>query len=478
MLSLVPKPRSNIPELASKISARISKKSGPPVVVHSVGDFIALHNTDVFKGLSVGFVPTMGSLHSGHMKLIAAARPSHDVLVVSIFVNPAQFSPEEDYEQYPRDLEGDVKKLETQSAGVDVVFAPDPEDMYPKNPRAIVPTVTVEPNFVNGLSEAACRPTFFRGVATVVLKLFNIVRPARAYFGQKDAMQVSVIISMVKDLNVPIDLQIVPTAREADGLASSSRNVYLTPAMREKAPILYKSLCAAYEMLKEAKEPVKASDVQEVVRKVLVTEPMVLEIEYISVASVETAQEVETVQFGPDADPVLVAIAVKFGAPGLRLIDNIWKILGHHIVARMLWPLLLTGGGLVGLNYHAAKELDDKQGSTSSSRASTFAPTFVLGLITGLWVGVTFGPWFTRTWSTVDSWMRWLRLAPPLPPSRPNDPHRTEGHYPYGGQYPSQPIPPGYGLSYGPPPGSHPYGGDPHYQQQMSGGGGQAPRYA
>ncbi|EER00793.1 Pantoate--beta-alanine ligase, putative [Perkinsus marinus ATCC 50983] len=324
MLSLVPKPRSDISELAAKISARIAAKAGPPVVVRSVGDFVALHNTDVFRGLSVGFVPTMGSLHSGHMKLIATARPNHDVLVVSIFVNPAQFSPEEDYEQYPRDLEGDLKKLETESAGVDVVFAPEPADMYPKNPRAIVPSVTVEPNFVNGLSEAACRPTFFRGVATVVMKLFNIIRPERAYFGQKDAMQVSVIISMVKDLNVPVELEVVPTAREADGLASSSRNVYLTPAMREKATILYKSLCAAYDMVKSASKPVKASEVEDVVKRTLLAEPMVLGIEYISVASVETAQEVETIQFGPEAEPVLVAIAVKYGGANLRLIDNMW----------------------------------------------------------------------------------------------------------------------------------------------------------
>ena len=189
---------------------------------------------------SWGLVPTMGFLHAGHLSLVKRARAENDHVAVSIFVNPTQFGPNEDLAAYPRDLDRDLSLLEP--LGVDLVFNPSPEVMYPPNYQTYV---TVEE--VTKYLEGASRPGHFRGVATVVAKLFNIVGAERAYFGQKDAQQTIVIKRMVQDLNMPIEIIICPTQREADGLALSSRNTYLDAEHRRAAPVLYRALCAAKE---------------------------------------------------------------------------------------------------------------------------------------------------------------------------------------------------------------------------------------
>jgi pantoate--beta-alanine ligase len=196
----------------------------------------------VTEGTRVGFVPTMGALHEGHMSLMAQARASADVVVASIFVNPLQFGPNEDLSRYPRPIEADVEKLE--AAGVDALFLPSVEDMYPEGASTLV-----EETLVSGPLCGAMRPGHFKGVTTVVLKLFNLVQPHVAVFGQKDAQQCAVIERMVRDLDVPVEIVRGAIVREADGLALSSRNVYLAPEDRAAAPLIHKSLqtvAAAY----------------------------------------------------------------------------------------------------------------------------------------------------------------------------------------------------------------------------------------
>ena len=196
----------------------------------------------VTEGTRVGFVPTMGALHEGHMSLMAQARSVADVVVASIFVNPLQFGPNEDLSRYPRPIEADIEKLE--AAGVDALFLPSVEDMYPEGASTLV-----EETLVSGPLCGAMRPGHFRGVTTVVLKLFNLVQPHVAVFGQKDAQQCAVIERMVRDLDVPVEIVRGVIVREADGLALSSRNVYLAPEDRAAAPLIHKSLqtvAAAY----------------------------------------------------------------------------------------------------------------------------------------------------------------------------------------------------------------------------------------
>jgi pantoate--beta-alanine ligase len=260
------------------------------------------------QGLTVGFVPTMGYLHEGHLSLVQAAKESCDVVVMSIFVNPLQFGPNEDFDRYPRDLERD-RQLAA-GAGVDVLFAPSVEEMYPGGQQAMLAHVDVDV-----VTEALCgatRPGHFRGVATVVTKLFNIVQPDRAFFGMKDAQQVAVIQAMVRDLNQPVEIVPCPTLREADGLAMSSRNVYLSPEEREQALVLNRSLASARKWVREGERD--AERLKSAVRAMIEEMPLA-DVQYVEVVSMRDMRPVAEVE-----DGALLALAVKFGKT--RLIDN------------------------------------------------------------------------------------------------------------------------------------------------------------
>ncbi|HEX73999.1 MAG TPA: pantoate--beta-alanine ligase [Dehalococcoidia bacterium] len=254
----------------------------------------------------VGFVPTMGYLHEGHLALIRWARTENPSLVVSLFVNPTQFDPQEDFSQYPRDPERDFGLLEKERA--DIVFMPSVDEMYP--PRF---NSWVEVGRLTERLEGASRPGHFRGVTTVVAKLFNIIQPTRAYFGQKDAQQVVVIKKMVAELNMNLEIVTVPTMREGDGLAMSSRNTYLNPEEREVATVLYQAISLAQKLW------VRGETNAQVIRQQMLTlirkEPLAA-IDYISIADTETLDELDTVK-----SPALVSLAVKIG--NTRLIDNV-----------------------------------------------------------------------------------------------------------------------------------------------------------
>ena len=275
-------------------------------VVETIDSVRSLVRAAHGEGKKIGFVPTMGALHIGHISLIEAAVADCDFVVVSIFVNPTQFGPGEDFEKYPRPLEADLEIC--RKAGVDVVFVPLPEQMYPgKN----LTWVNVEK-----LTEPLCgrfRPGHFRGVTTVCAKLFNIVAPDIAYFGQKDAQQAFVIKRMVADLNMPLEIVICPTVREPDGLAKSSRNQYLTVQQREEATYIYKSLQKCHQMIQA-----NVTESQKIIAemsKILQQVPSI-EIEYVSIVDAETLESIETIK-----DRVLAAVAVRIGSA--RLIDNI-----------------------------------------------------------------------------------------------------------------------------------------------------------
>jgi pantoate--beta-alanine ligase len=258
------------------------------------------------RGLRIALVPTMGALHPGHLSLIEAARQANTLVVVSIFVNPTQFGPNEDFNSYPRPLSRDLELCA--AAGVDLVYHPDPTAMYPAGYCTDVE--------VTGLQDVLCgasRPGHFRGVATVVLKLFNQVQPDRAYFGQKDAQQVQVIRRMVRDLDVPVDVVACPTVREADGLALSSRNAYLDATQRRHATVLYRALQEARERV-EAGERDAAALRQLLADRIAATPGAALD--YAAVVDAETLTPLTRLQ-----GPVLLALAVKFGAT--RLIDNL-----------------------------------------------------------------------------------------------------------------------------------------------------------
>ena len=255
----------------------------------------------------LGLVPTMGALHEGHLTLVRRAREHNDSVAVTIFVNPSQFGPAEDLEQYPRDLERDLGLLRLE--GVDLVFAPRAEDIYPPGFNT---WVTVD-NLADRL-EGAFRPGHFRGVATVVTKLLNLVRPDRAYFGQKDGQQTVVIRQLVRDLDLGLEVVVVPTVRDADGLALSSRNVYLTPQQREAAPVVYRALSRAHEMWRQGGR--NGEQLRQAVRSVLEAEPLVERIDYVSVADANTLEELDVA-----GGPVMVSVAVHLGRT--RLIDNI-----------------------------------------------------------------------------------------------------------------------------------------------------------
>jgi len=271
--------------------------------IPEIRDFVKREKS---RGKTVGFVPTMGYLHQGHLSLVEKAQEECGAVVVSIFVNPLQFGPREDFSQYPRDFARDSAMLE--DCGVDALFNPTGEEMYPGHHNTFVE--------VAGVTDCLCgksRPGHFRGVATVVTKLFNIVQPDRAYFGQKDAQQVLVIRRMVRDLDMPLAVVTVSTAREPDGLAMSSRNVYLTPDHREKAPVLYKSLRAAAEAVSAGERDVNklVGMVKQVINN---TEGAVMD--YVEIRSLPDLEEKEWLDV-----PSLMALAVRFGKT--RLIDNI-----------------------------------------------------------------------------------------------------------------------------------------------------------
>jgi pantoate--beta-alanine ligase len=248
----------------------------------------------------------MGYLHDGHISLVKAARTTNDHVFASIFVNPTQFGPNEDFTAYPRDTERDLALLE--ASGVDYVFMPDRAEVYPEGFQTHVEVETV-----SQMLEGAIRPGHFRGVATVVLKLFNIVQPDRAYFGRKDAQQLVVIRTMVRDLNIPVEIVPMPTIREGDGLAMSSRNSYLDPDQRKAAVVLHEALSLAQQMwTKGARE---SSAYRTRMRELIESEEGA-SIDYISLANPETLEETERVH-----GRVLVSLAVRLGR--VRLIDNV-----------------------------------------------------------------------------------------------------------------------------------------------------------
>lgn len=256
------------------------------------------------QGLSVGLVPTMGYLHEGHQSLMEAAGKENDKVVVSIFVNPMQFGPAEDLAEYPRDLEHDAKVCE--KAGVDLIFHPEPEEMYAPDFCSFVD--------MTGLTEGLCgktRPIHFRGVCTVVNKLFNIVQPDRAYFGQKDGQQLAVVRRMVRDLNMDIEIIGCPIVREEDGLAKSSRNTYLSQEERKAALILSKTIRLGEEMAKTEKD---AQKVIEAMKKNIETEPLA-KIDYVEAVDAVSMEPVKTLD-----GECMLAMAVYIGKT--RLIDN------------------------------------------------------------------------------------------------------------------------------------------------------------
>jgi pantoate--beta-alanine ligase len=258
-------------------------------------------------GNRIAVVPTMGALHQGHASLIRIARGAADVVITTVFVNPSQFGPGEDYTRYPRDLRRDVEIAG--EAGADIVFAPPAAGVYPDG---YATWVTVE-GVTEGL-EGGVRPGHFRGVATVVTKIFNMTRPHLAVFGQKDAQQVAVIRRMTRDLDFGVEILVAPTVREPDGLAMSSRNAYLSPDERREAPVLYRSLRLGEELLRGGERD--AARVTAEVRRIIRSESRG-EVDYVSLADGETLREIESVGDGP----MLLSLAVRFGAT--RLIDNI-----------------------------------------------------------------------------------------------------------------------------------------------------------
>ena len=256
-----------------------------------------------FSG-TVGFVPTMGYLHEGHLALIRRARAECDHVIVSIFVNPTQFGANEDLSKYPRDLERDLRLIEPYT---DLVWTPSAEVMYPQGYQT-----WVEVEAVTRPLEGTMRPGHFKGVTTVVAKLFNSVQPHKAYFGQKDAQQVAVIRQMVRDLNFPVEIVVCPTSREADGLAMSSRNVYLDPAQRQAATVLFRSLSAAKAAYEQGERD--GEKLREKMKEILASEPLA-QVQYVSCADYDTLEELTVIK-----GKALLSMAVFLGKT--RLIDN------------------------------------------------------------------------------------------------------------------------------------------------------------
>lgn len=274
------------------------------MLIKKIGALKKILKTD----LSIGLVPTMGSLHKGHLSLIEKANADNDIVVVSIFVNPTQFAPNEDFDTYPRSLEKDYEL--SKSAGADYVFAPSVREIYPEHATTYV---IVEGPITTKLCGAS-RPTHFKGVTSVVAMLLNIVNPTKAYFGQKDAQQAIIIEKMVKELHMPIQIVICPIIRESDGLAMSSRNINLTKKERKQAPILHASL---ENMLKVVADG--HTNVDFLINNILETlnTAALAEVEYVSILDAKELTEIKTIE-----NTALAAIAVRFGST--RLIDNVF----------------------------------------------------------------------------------------------------------------------------------------------------------
>ncbi|MCS6806995.1 MAG: pantoate--beta-alanine ligase [Acidobacteriota bacterium] len=275
-------------------------------IITEVAPMKAVARATARQGQRIGFVPTMGALHEGHLSLVRAAQQRADVVIVSVFVNPTQFGPHEDFNRYPRDLQTDIALLERE--GVQYLFAPSVEAMYP---AGYATYVTVE-----GLADRLCgrsRPGHFRGVTTVVLKLFEIVRPHVACFGQKDAQQLVIIRKMVADLNLDVEIVACPIVREPDGLAMSSRNRYLQPDERQAATILYRSLQHARQMIDSGQR--QAAEITAAMRQLIQREPLA-RIDYIEIVNAQTLDPLTVLE-----GECLIALAVFVGPA--RLIDNL-----------------------------------------------------------------------------------------------------------------------------------------------------------
>lgn len=257
-------------------------------------------------GKKIGFVPTMGYLHEGHKSLIEKARKENDIVVVSVYVNPKQFAPGEDFDTYPRDIERDYKLCE--ELNVDYIFAPSDEEMYTAGFDTYVAPSPKMMNIMCGIS----RPIFFIGICTVVTKLFNIIKPDKAYFGEKDAQQLAIIKRMVKDFNIPIKIVGCPIVREEDGLAKSSRNVYLNEEERKIAPVLRESMLSALQLINDGERSAKVifNHIADIINSKKYTE-----IDYVEIVNFDTFDKLETL-----SGNILIAMAVKVGTT--RLIDN------------------------------------------------------------------------------------------------------------------------------------------------------------
>jgi pantoate--beta-alanine ligase len=269
-------------------------------------DLRAAIRTARAAGKIIGLVPTMGALHEGHASLVRAARAATGFVVVTVFVNPTQFGPHEDLDRYPRTFDGDLEVCAR--AGADLVFHPDAAEMYPADMRTFVEVEQLP----DGLCGAS-RPGHFRGVCTVVAKLFNLVQPDVAFFGQKDAQQARIIRQMARDLDFPVEVRVCPTVREVDGLALSSRNRLLAPAHRAQAPVLYRALRKAEQLVAGGERD--AATVEQAIRGHLATAPDGV-VDYVALVDADTLRPVVRI-----AGPLLIALAVKFG--NTRLIDNV-----------------------------------------------------------------------------------------------------------------------------------------------------------
>jgi pantoate--beta-alanine ligase len=278
-------------------------------IIHSINQMALVSKGLRADGQTIGFLPTMGALHEGHLSLMRKARKENDVVVVSIFVNPIQFGPKEDYRYYPRNLKQDARLCSKE--GADIIFYPQAKDIYQQGYKTYVD--------VDDLSKVLCgkfRPGHFKGVATVVTKLFNIVNPDIAYFGQKDAQQAIIIQRMAKDLNMPVSIKVMPTVREKDGLALSSRNAYLSKEQRKDAAVLYQALNLARDLIKQGNK-----NSFSIIRKMkqLINKKKSAKIQYISIVDLRDLKTMARIK-----GKVLVALAVWIGK--IRLIDNIMVI--------------------------------------------------------------------------------------------------------------------------------------------------------
>jgi len=283
-----------------------------PRVFSNIGEFRSFRLT--LGNRLVGFVPTMGYLHEGHISLMKRAKEDCGFVVASVFVNPIQFSPNEDLSRYPRNLERDLKLMKRDSVA-DVVFIPTHAEMYPSHYRSFVSLENIDQLTREGTS----RPDHFRGVATVLAKLFNIIQPHKAYFGQKDGIQAIVVKSMVRDLNFPIEIVIVDTMRERDGLAMSSRNVYLSKSERRIAPILFRALSSAKEAF-ERDGVLSAQRLLEIAKEVIESEKRV-SLEYLTLSDLETGYDIELPSNIDESHGAMLSGAIRNGQT--RLIDNV-----------------------------------------------------------------------------------------------------------------------------------------------------------